>query len=144
MTGTIAFGVSGGNIVGAYGDSSAIRHGFLYNGTTYTTLDATVGKRMEPRPLAIPAATLSGYYDDSSNVRHGFLYNGSTWTALDDPLGTTGTVAYGISGGNIVGAYSDDSGTYHGFIYNGTTYTTLDDPSGEPPNGSTASGISWR
>src|SRR5216110_212431 len=38
-SGTAAYGISGNNIVGFYTDSSAVNHGFLYNGSTYTTLD---------------------------------------------------------------------------------------------------------
>ena len=36
--GTFATGISGSNIVGAYNDLTG-RHGFLYHGTSYTTLD---------------------------------------------------------------------------------------------------------
>ena len=37
--GTSAFGVSGNNIVGRYFDSAGRSHGFLYNGSTWSTLD---------------------------------------------------------------------------------------------------------
>jgi hypothetical protein len=37
---------------------------------------------------------------------------------LDDPAADNFTVAYGISGGNIVGEYSDSDGGVHGFLYN--------------------------
>ena len=38
-TSTRARGVDGDNIVGSYRDSSSNRHGFLYDGTSYTSLD---------------------------------------------------------------------------------------------------------
>jgi len=127
---TEAHGISGGNIVGSYYDSSITRHGFLYNGSTYTTLDDPLGR--ETFPQGISGGNIVGYYFDSSfpGSDHGFLYNGSTYTKLDDPLaGRTGTYPYGISGDNIVGTYYDFSGSgAHGFLYNGSTYTTLDDP----------------
>jgi len=127
---TEAHGISGGNIVGSYYDSSITRHGFLYNGSTYTTLDDPLGR--ETFPQGISGGNIVGYYFDSSfpGSDHGFLYNGSTYTKLDDPLaGPTGTYPYGISGDNIVGTYYDFSGSgAHGFLYNGSTFTTLDDP----------------
>jgi hypothetical protein len=59
---------------------------------------------------------------------HGFLFNGSTYSALNDPnANAVGTLAFGISGSNIVGYFGDNTGN-HGFLYNGSTYTTLDDP----------------
>src|SRR5271165_6129026 len=36
---TTPCGISGNNVVGAYTDSSRNTHGFVYNGSTYTTLD---------------------------------------------------------------------------------------------------------
>ena len=137
---TTAIETDGSNIVGEYDDSSLRAHGFLYNGSTYTTLDdplatGTLGTFVD----GISGGNIVGEYY-SSNVPHGFLYNGSTYTTLDDPLGTKGTEATGISGGNIVGDYYDSSNVQHGFLYNGSTYTTLDNPLGT--KGTIALGIS--
>ncbi len=55
-------------------------------------------------------------------------------------MGTQGTFAYGIFGGNIVGYFNDSAGDSHGFLYNGSGYTTLDDPFGA--DGTVAYGIS--
>lgn len=66
-----------------------------------------------------------GSYGDTSGY-HGFLYDGTTWTSLDYP-GSTETVAWGITSGNITGTYTDASGQ-HGFLYDGTTWTSLDYP----------------
>jgi len=124
--GSFPGGISGDNIVGSYSDSSNKLHGFLYNGSTWTTIDDPLvgnGEYQGTTPNGISGNNIVGGYADSSNVSHGFLYNGSTYTTLDDPLGVT--LAYGISGNNIVGT----SGS-HGFLYNELTktYTTLDDP----------------
>jgi autotransporter-associated beta strand protein len=129
--GAAAFGISGNNIVGYYVDSSSVFHRFLYNGSTYTTLDDPLGAG-ETIAQGISGNNIVGWYVDSSDIYHGFLYNGSGYTTLDDPLAAQpyGTVAYGISGNNIVGTYSDSSGKYHGFLYNGSGYRTLDDPLG--------------
>ena len=43
INGTRAYGISGNNIVGAYLDSSGQQNGFLYDGTSYTTLDDPLG-----------------------------------------------------------------------------------------------------
>ncbi len=57
-----------------------------------------------------------GAYLDSNGIEHGFVYSGGVFTALADPLGTTGTDAYGINlTGQIVGKYSDSSHVLHGF-----------------------------
>jgi hypothetical protein len=88
-------------------------HGFVYNGTSYTTLDFpgadTTGAH------AIDGNNIVGIYV-VSGASHGFLYNGTTYTTLDVPLvGASGTSANGISGNNIVGYYHDSSGV-HGYL----------------------------
>ena len=133
--GTQAFGISGSNIVGRYIDSSLQYHGFIYDGSTYTTLDDTSAGAGGIADSGISGSNIVGYYQQGL-MWHGFLYNGSTYTTLDDPLavptsvGNGGTWASGISGNNIAGYYEDSSGISHGFIYNGSTYMTFDDPLG--------------
>ena len=127
--------------VAYYTDSSGNTHGFLYNGSTWTTLDdpnAAYGTSAQ----GIFGTNIVGYYTDSSGDTHGFLYNCSTWTTLNDPNADAlyGTSAQGISGTNIVGYYTDSSGNAHGFLYNGSTWTTLDDPN--TVTGTSALGIS--
>ena len=136
--GTDPIGISGSKIVGFYGDSADKVHGFLYDGSTYTTLDHPLGAR-GTYAYGISGGNIVGEYFDSSDKEHGFLYNGSTYTTLDDPLGTNGSTAFGISGSNIVGWYSDSSGGVHSYLYNGSTYTTIDHPLG---TGTRAFGIS--
>lgn len=65
-------GISGNNIVGLYQDSSGLLHGFLYNGTTYTTIDDS-----NELPGGIEAVTgvdgnnLVGFYESATGF-HGF------------------------------------------------------------------------
>ncbi len=99
-TATIAFGISGNNIVGSYTASSGNTYGFLYNGSTYTTLNDPLGV-YGTYAYGIDGNNIVGTYTDGSYNNNGFLYNGSTYTTLNDPLGVYGTVAYGISGNNI-------------------------------------------
>jgi hypothetical protein len=107
VNGTAAFGISGNNIVGVYLDSSGNNNGFLYNGSTWTTLDDPLGVN-GTQVLGIDGNNIVGYYIDSSGNMNGFLYNGSTYTTVDDPLGVY-TLPFGISGNNIVGYYYDSS-----------------------------------
>jgi probable HAF family extracellular repeat protein len=131
--GTAPLGISNmGKIVGSYQGTTSGLHGFLYDGSTYSTLSV---------PLAASGGTVAvginstgqivGSYQDTANTYHGFLYNGSTYTSLNDPsAGSGGTEAFGINdAGQIIGFYADNSGTKHGFLYNGGTYITLNDPS---------------
>src|SRR3989344_5571828 len=118
IVGTIAEGISDNNIVGYFADSSGRSHGYLYDGTTWTTLDApganpTFGTDAE----GISGGNIVGSYADSVTISpRGFLYDGTTWTTLDAP-GATNTYAADISGNNIVGSYIKNNLERHGFLY---------------------------
>ncbi len=137
--GTFAQSMSGSNVVGSYQDGAG-SHGFVYNGTTFTTLDDPAASVGNTYAQGISGGTIVGWYVSPTGGTHGFSYNGSTWTTLDEPEATNGTYVEGISGSTIVGSYVDGSGT-HGFVFNGTTWTTLDDPAA-PPGNTQAYGIS--
>ena len=142
--GTVAYGINNaGAIVGIFEDGKGTRHGFLYLGNTYITLDDPLGTAGTLANGINDAGQIVGTYFDRSGRKHGFLfsgYTGGTYITLDDPLGTDGTQASGINNwGQIVGTYEDSSGTKHGFLYNGSAYTPFDDPLGT--KGSQASGI---
>src|SRR4029077_10279077 len=87
--GTYPRGVSGTNVVGFFVDASHATHGFLYNGTTYTTLDYP-GSTLT-QAFGVQGNNIVGEYIDSSQNEHGFLYNGTNWMTLDEPLATTAT-----------------------------------------------------
>jgi hypothetical protein len=135
--GTFATGIDGSNIVGYYRDSFGKRHGFLYDGSIFTTL--SYPSAFETSPSGIDGTNVVGWYLDSATVFHGFLYNGTTYTTLDVGFRT---FPYGIDGNNIVGGYYVSlNGGNHGFLYDGTTYTILDDPSAKPEGTYAAIGI---
>ena len=138
--GTIAMGVSGSNIVGYYGPAGGGYQGFLYNGSTYTTIADPLAAVNRTQAIGISGNNIVGLYNDPLGHEHGFLYNGSTYTTLDAPLGVNGTNAFGLSGNNIVGYYFATSGNPNGFLYNGSTYITLDDSLGV--NGTCTNAIS--
>ena len=79
-----AIGISGNNIVGTYVDSSGNNNGFLYNGSTYTTLNDPLGV-YGTFVDGIDGNNIVGSYTDSTGNNNGFLYNGSTYTTLNDP-----------------------------------------------------------
>src|SRR5579859_6880069 len=144
---TLAYAISASNVVGVYRGTNLFNHGFIYNGSTWSTLDEPLtapGSGIGTFPRGIWTTNIVGYYSDTNNHIHGFRYSGSTWSTLDDPLGVNGTFPLGISGTNIVGSYYDSSNNVHGFLYDGSTWTTLDDPltGFSPYRGSAAAGIS--
>jgi len=113
-------GVSGNNIVGFYEDATG-EHGFVYNGSSYTILDAPSAAFTEiwgisGNNMAIRASTGS------------FLYDGTTYTPISNPQATGVTVIRGVSGNNALGTYQDNTGN-HGFLYDGSSYTAIDVPS---------------
>jgi hypothetical protein len=100
-------------------------HGFIYDGTTHTTIDVPGG--YNTYVIAInDFGTVAGRYSDASG-RHGFIYDGTTYTTLDVPGGDYYTDVIDINNaGTVVGPYSATGD--QGFIYDGTTYTIIDVP----------------
>ena len=118
-------------MVGVSESSGWPYHGFLFDGTNWTTLDAPNG--YDTFPEGVYENNIVGFYlDNSSNEARSFLYNDVTkaWTAFDAP-GSMQTEASDIDGDNIVGWYKDiTQGDLHGFVYDYKTgaWTTLDYP----------------
>jgi len=132
--GYLPLGISGTNIVGYYRDKDNKCHGFLYNGSTYKTLD--VPGEVHTLAYGISGTNIVGsYWVDAPKLpygqqQRGFLYNGSTYKTLDVP-GAVHTMPCGISGTNIVGSYSESESTlgiWLSFLYDGSTYTKLKKP----------------
>jgi hypothetical protein len=136
---TVATGISGNNIVGGYYGISG-QQGFLYNGSSYITLEGSANGINGNNVVGNTQAPI-GF--NGNEVQVGFLYSisAASYATLNDPLAAYGTYANGISGNNVVGYFQDSSGAYHGFLYDisAATYTTLDDPLGV--NGTFATGI---
>jgi hypothetical protein len=64
--------VSDNNVVGQFYDAGGIEHGFLYNGSGYTTLDYPGSTDTEA--FGISGNNVIGAYY-SGGTSHGFLYN---------------------------------------------------------------------
>ena len=124
---TEVFGISGNNLVGKYEDAHGFFHGFIYNGTSWTTLQMPGGA--DVCPYGIDGSNVVG-----SHSIDGFLYNLDTqsWTTPPSvPGGSYGTDIYGIDGSSLVGKYYDWYDYSHGIFYNGTSWTILDKPGAE-------------
>ncbi len=119
-TTTYAKGIDGGNIVGSYYDDSGYHH-FLYNGSTWATLDLP-DEFIWTEISCISGDNIAGTYTDASGG-HGFVYNRSTFTTINAPEAID-TIIHGISGNKIVGEYKKTS-VFESFLYDGTTWTTL-------------------
>lgn len=123
-----ARGISGNNIIVTRGEGF-LGVSFLYNGSSYTTLEIPGS----PTAYGIPTSSaygisgnnIVGRYTSAGGVEHDFLYDGTTYSILAPVPDSDNSYVRGISGNNIVGYYAPPMGWMQGFIYDGTTYTTL-------------------
>lgn len=130
--GTYPTGISGNNIAGYYIGQGVGQRGFLYNGSTFTTIEAP-SPAFNTWASGIDGANVIGYYSVPTGpgtfVTHGFLLSGVTFATLDCTLpGAVSTLPTSIDGNKIAGVYYDQTGYAHGFEFDGTTYSALDDP----------------
>jgi hypothetical protein len=133
----MAEAVYNASVVGTYYDANAKAHGFLFDGTNYSTLDVPASITTNASgpntyfgtyALGISSNGIVGWYTSPDGANHGFLLTNRVYTTLDEPNAFLNTVASGISGSNIVGTFIDTGNVTHGFLLSGTNYTTLDDP----------------
>jgi hypothetical protein len=119
-----AAGIDGNNVVGS----------FLYNGSSYVTLDYPSASYTAA--VGISGSNVVGNYEDRSGDTYGFAYSTSSYTftqisppsAVTNPFNGINTEVTAVSGNDVVGTYTDASATGHGFLYDGSTYTAVDDP----------------
>jgi len=73
--GTVATGIGGNDVVGYFFDSSGNKHGFFYDGSTYTTLDDPAAPAPNGTEInAISGNTMVGiYFTPGSSAQQGFL-----------------------------------------------------------------------
>jgi PEP-CTERM motif len=108
---------SAGIVVGFYQDASGEFHGYIFNGTSASTLDFAGG--MGTQAFGINNhGEIVGDYTDSSGVMHGFVYIGGIFYTVDDPAGVAGsTVINGVNDlGQLVGFYADANDNTIGFV----------------------------
>jgi len=127
--GTIAYGINDlGDVVGQFGDDVGI-HGFLFNGSTYQTLNAP------------GAATTIAVGINASNIitlqslnSSGFLSSwsliGTRYSLLSVP-GAAITAVHSINNRNQIAlGWYDSANVEHGAVRVGPTYYLIDDPAG--------------
>jgi len=127
----IATGItSTGEIVGAYGDTSGVVHGFIDNAGTFTSVDFPGATGTAVFQMNASGIIVGGYTDTTGND-HGFVDNAGTFTSIDYPGTTSGTEATGIdSAGDIVGSWSSSTApvTGNGFLLSGGVFTPINFP----------------
>jgi hypothetical protein len=110
--GTFALGVNdAGNVVGVYFDNQGREHGFLLQGTAYTSIDF-------PGAVATEAlgtnnhGDIVGDYTDSAGVVHGFALMNGRFQKVDAPFASSGLSVTGINDSRkAVGTYSQGGTT---------------------------------
>ena len=71
VSGSFANAIYGNTIVGQSFDSSNIEHGYLFDGSTYMTLDDPLGAQ-GTSATGISGSDIVGFYTDSTGITHGF------------------------------------------------------------------------
>lgn len=109
-----------GQIVGHYYDASERTHGFVYVGTSFTSIDdprAYKGALGGTVTTGInDAGHIVGYYFDAHHKAHGFLYKGETFIHIDNPLAIDETFLTAVNdAGKIVGYSSTKPIGAYGF-----------------------------
>jgi probable HAF family extracellular repeat protein len=93
-----------------------LKHGFLYDQGSYTTLDAPGGSGAIFALGINTSGQIVGYYYHAGSTTHGFLLDQGSYTTLDVP-GALYTYATGINAsGQIVGIYYDAAKRIHGLL----------------------------
>ncbi len=111
-----------GQVVGWWQDHSTGQvHGYLYDGTTYTSIDYPGAAGTEAVGIN-NAGVISGLYYNSGSIPYGFIYNDGTFTQLSYPNTPYGTDGQGINNHNEVVGYW---GYYYSFVYNNGGYTSF-------------------
>jgi MBG domain len=130
---TTATAVSSNGVVGYFQSTiDGATHGFLFDGTNYTTIDPS-GSQLT-QATGISGNNVVGIYVNGEQ-QHGFVYNIASTayvSAIDPPTSLTNnafTTVTGVSGNNMAGYFQNSA--EHGFLYetdNATFTSPLDPP----------------
>jgi hypothetical protein len=141
VKGTFAWGVAGATIVGNTSDSAGVAHGFVYNGSSYTTLDVPGATRGTNARGVSGTVVVGQYYTtrDTAYISNGFAYDTATksYVTINHPQGAGGSYPMGVDGTKVVGYYNPnvasgkpDTGKAYGYVYDRATntYTAITHP----------------
>jgi probable HAF family extracellular repeat protein len=132
--GTSVFGInSPGVMVGNFGDTEGVVHGFVLSGGQFTTVTIAASAACELWGVNSRGTAVGDYYDDTFTFLHGFTRSAyGTITYLPDPVPGASSSARGInSQGAVIGMFTTDNfATTHGYIYENGSFTVFDVPGG--------------
>ena len=130
---TVVNGINNkGLAVGTYFDASFFPHGFVFDGSTYSTLDYPGALGTNPQKIN-DTGMIVGTYNTGSTTR-GFSYSKGHWTSIDFP-GASDTEVYGInSSGALVGIYDGLQPITHAFLFQNGKYQDIPNPFGTQTN----------
>ena len=122
-----------GVIVGGFNDASNVSHGFILNGSTFTTIDNPFGQPGTVLTGLNPSGEMSGFScavaSCANGTFHSFTVSKKGVFASFDPPGAISSTASTVNpSGAVVGAYTDSGGVTHGYLLDHGTYTTIDFP----------------
>lgn len=125
-TATIANDINDfGQIVGTYYGSNGVSHGFLYDGTTYTTIDYPGADWSEATGINQQGDIVGFYGYNTENLMHGFRrsWTSGTFTSIDRG-GRWNTMPWDINmSGAIVGCVHN-IGAMFGWVLQGGAFTS--------------------
>jgi hypothetical protein len=126
---TEATGIDGsGQVVGTYRNADGTFHGYVFDGTTYRTVDFPGAGHTYLFGLDGSGRTVGSYGTTLSGPYHGLIVEADTFSSFDFPAHETDGRAIN-SGGQIVGIYDAGPGTPdHGYLKTGDAYTSIDVP----------------
>ena len=115
------------SVVGWYYGSDGNLHGFVYDGSQYTTVDYPGASATGPAGIN-NNGVIAGYYNDQQGT-HGFIDNNGTLASFDCPQGVGLTNPHAINdAGEVAGVCNNSSGG--GFVYDNGTFTYYAYPGG--------------
>jgi len=92
---TEVYSIDGSNIVGSYRGTDGVDHGFLYDGTTYTTLDVDVPEALGTYLYGIDGDNIVGRYSYGD-------FNSQSFIATIPEPSTAALFALGLAGCALV------------------------------------------
>jgi probable HAF family extracellular repeat protein len=126
-----------GTTVGAFTDSSGMRHGFKrFSDGKAIALDFPGAVQTEAMAIN-DNGTIVGYFSKTPSpnlLRHGFIYNNGQWATLNYPNSTLQTELTGISNSNLIIATTIKGSNATGsFLYKNGTFKKIVMPNSNVP-----------
>ncbi len=122
-----ANGTDGLNVVGDMWTSTGGYAGWLYNGSTFSTLNDPLASN-NTQLSCVYGNLIGGQYTDAQGHQHGFVYDGTTYTTLPYANDFADQSVSAMHGSTIVGSAELNDGSIVGYVYNGSTYREISDP----------------